>query len=104
MFRNILKFITYLIEDFKFLGFHGGFWFLTIPFIILIVCIEKNKCEKDKLNAAEDFYMEEVKELPLYPMEFKVNDNEKWQIGQVLKRMNYNSMDDLIKQMIKDII
>ena len=103
MFRSFLKLITFLIEDFKFLGFYGGFWFLTIPLILLIIYAEKSKSEKDKLNAAEDFYTEEVKELPLYSIEFKVNKDEKWKIGQVLKRTGYNNIDDLITSIIKEI-
>lgn len=105
MFRSFLKLITFLINDFKFLGFHGGFWFLTVPLIILILKAEKSKSEKDKLNAAEDFISpEDIEELPLFPMEFKVNANEKWQIGQVLKRRNYNSVDDLIRDIIDDLV
>lgn len=103
MFRSFLKLLTFLIEDFKFLGFTGGFWFLSVPLIILIVKAEKSKSEKDKINAAEDFIeVEEIEELPLYSMEFKVNSTEKWQIGQVLKRMDYNTIDDLIKSLLSE--
>lgn len=103
MIRSILNLITYLINDFKFLGFYGGFWFLSVPLIALVICAEKNKCEKDKLNAAEDFYeIEDVEELPLHSIEFKVNSTEKWQIGQVLKRMDYNTIDDLIKSLLSE--
>ncbi|WP_294405616.1 hypothetical protein [uncultured Clostridium sp.] len=105
MFRSFLKLITFLLEDFKFLGFNGGFWFLTVPLVLLIVQAEKSKIEKDKLNAAEDFISpEEIEELPLFQMEFKVNNNEKWQIGQVLKRMDYNTVDDLIRNVLEDIL
>ncbi|MEW9990443.1 hypothetical protein [Clostridium butyricum] len=102
MIRSILNLITYLINDFKFLGFYGGFWFLSVPLITLVICAEKSKCEKDKLNAAEDFY--DVEELPLHSIEFKVNNTEKWQIGQVLKRMNYNTVDDLVRNVLNDIL
>lgn len=105
MFRSFLRLLTFLIEDFKFLGFTGGFWFLSVPLIILIVKVEKSKSEKDKINAAEDFIeVEEIEELPLYSMEFKVNTNEKWQIGQVLKRMNYATVDDLVRNVLNDIL
>ena len=105
MFRSALKLITFLLEDFKFLGFHGGFWFLTIPLILLIVQAEKSKSEKDKLNYAGDFMdPEDVEEIPLYSFEFKVNNNEKWQIGQVLKRMNYDTVDDLIRNVINNVM
>ncbi|MDU5720750.1 MAG: hypothetical protein E6Z74_10015 [Clostridium perfringens] len=103
MIRSILGLITYLISDFKFLGFYGGFWFLSVPLITLVICAEKSKCKKDKLNAAEDFYdIEDVEELPLHSIEFKVNNTEKWQIGQVLKRMDYNTIDDLIKSLLNE--
>lgn len=103
MFRSFLKLLTFLIEDFKFLGFTGGFWFLSVPLIILIVKAEKSKSEKDKLNATEDFDdVEDVEELPLHSIEFKVNNTEKWQIGQVLKRMDYNTIDDLIKSLLSE--
>lgn len=105
MFRSFLKLITFLINEFKFLGFTGGFWFLTVPLILLIVQAEKSKSEKDKLNAAEDFMdSEDVEEIPLYSFEFKVNSSEKWQIGQVLKRSEYNSIDELVRTMIHDLI
>lgn len=105
MIRNILNLITYLINDFKFLGFYGGFWFLSVPIITLVICAEKSKCEKDKLNAAEDFDdVEDVEELPLHSIEFKVNNTEKWQIGQVLKRMNYATVDDLVRNVLNDIL
>lgn len=100
MFRSFLRLLTFLIEDFKFLGFTGGFWFLSVPIITLVICSEKSKCEKDKLNAAEDF--DDVEELPLHSIEFKVNNTEKWQIGQVLKRMDYNTIDDLIKSLLSE--
>ncbi len=103
MIRSILDLITYLINDFKFLGFYGGFWFLSVPLITLVICAEKSKYEKDKLNVAEDFYdIEDVEELPLHSIEFKVNNTEKWQIGQVLKRMDYNTIDDLIKSLLSE--
>ncbi|OFS21551.1 hypothetical protein [Clostridium sp. HMSC19A10] len=103
MIRSILGLITYLISDFKFLGFYGGFWFLSVPLITLVICAEKSKSEKDKINAAEDFDdVEDVEELPLHSIEFKVNNTEKWQIGQVLKRMDYNTIDDLIKSLLSE--
>lgn len=105
MFRSFLRLLTFLIEDFKFLGFTGGFWFLSVPLIILIVKVEKSKSEKDKINAAEDFDdVEDVEELPLHSIEFKVNNTEKWQIGQVLKRMNYATVDDLVRNVLNDIL
>ena len=105
MIRSILNLITYLINDFKFLGFYGGFWFLSVPLITLVICAEKSKCEKDKLNAAEDFNeIEDVEELPLHSIDFKVNNTEKWQIGQVLKRMNYATVDDLVRNVLNDIL
>ncbi|ALR90185.1 hypothetical protein [Clostridium butyricum] len=105
MIRSILNLITYLINDFKFLGFYGGFWFLSVPLITLVICAEKSKCEKDKLNAAEDFNdIDDIEELPLHSIEFKVNNTEKWQIGQVLKRMNYNTVDDLVRNVLNDIL
>ncbi|MDU1231643.1 MAG: hypothetical protein E6980_15910 [Clostridium sp.] len=105
MIRSILNLITYLIKDFKFLGFYGGFWFLSVPLITLVICAEKSKCEKDKLNIAEDFNdIDDIEELPLHSIEFKVNNTEKWQIGQVLKRMNYATVDDLVRNVLNDIL
>ena len=105
MFRSTLKLITFLLEDFKFLGLRGGFWFLTIPLVLLIVQVEKSKSEKYNLNAAEDFISpEDIEELPLYSFEFKINNNEKWQISQVLKRMNYDTVDDLVRNVINNVI
>ena len=97
MFRGFLRLITYLIEDFKFLGLRGGFWFITIPLLIFIINIETK--EKDKLNAAEDF----ADEIPVHSLEFKVNAMEKWQIGQTLKRLQYKSIDDMVQDIIENI-
>lgn len=97
MFREFLRLITYLIEDFKFLKLRGGFWFITIPLLILIINIETK--EKEKLNSVEDF----ADEIPVHSLEFKVNATEKWQIGQVLKRSKYKSIDDMVQDIIKDI-
>lgn len=97
MFREFLRLITYLIEDFKLLGLYGGFWFITIPLLVLIIHIETK--EKDKLNAAEDF----TEEIPVHSLEFKINATEKWQIGQVLKRSKYKSIDDMLRDIIRDI-
>ena len=36
----------------------------------------------------------------MYTFEFKVNNEEKWKIGQVLKRMSYENIDDLVKNII----
>lgn len=101
MFRYTLRIITFLINDFTFLHFKGGFWFITIPFILFLVYI--SKINKNKINSTEDFIDKEVEELSLYSIEFKVNKDEKWKIGQVLKRTGYNNIDDLVKDLIENI-
>lgn len=52
-------------------------------------------------NNSDDFIDDkEIEELPMYTFEFKVNNEEKWKIGQVLKRMSYENIDDLVKNII----
>ena len=91
------------LDGWTFLELKGGFWLLVVPIAAFIVFVEyykKNK-SKGRLNDLEDFIDPgEIEELPLYTFEFKVNSEEKWKIGQVLKRMEYKNIDDLIKNII----
>ena len=58
-----------------------------------------------QFNDIDDFIDDkEIEELPIYTFEFKINNEEKWTIGQVLKRMNYENIDDLIKNMIYEYL
>ena len=91
------------LDGWTFIGLKGGFWLLVLPFIALIIFAEW--CKKDKfasrLNDISDFIEPvEIEELPIYTFEFKVNQEEKWKIGQVLKRMEYENIDDLVKNII----
>ena len=92
-----------VLDGWTFLGLKGGFWLLVVPFIALIIFAEwcRDDKEKGKLNDLEDFIEPiEIEELPIYTFEFKVNQEEKWKIGQVLKRMDYDNIDDLVKNII----
>lgn len=95
------------IDGWTFLGLKGGFWIFVVPLVALMVFAElcKNDKEKGKLKDINDFMdAKEIEELPLYTFEFKVNKEEKWKIGQVLKRMNYDNIDDLVKNIIYEHI
>lgn len=96
-----------ILNEWTFLGLKGGFWILVVPLVSLITFAEwcKKDKSKGKLNDIDDFIgAKEIEKLPIYTFEFKVNNEEKWQIGQVLKRMNYENIDDLIKNMIYEYL
>lgn len=91
------------LNGWTFLHLKGGFWFIVVPLTAFIIFSEwcKEDKSKGKLNALDDFIEEkEIEELPIYTFEFKVNSEEKWKIGQVLKRMNYENIDDLVKNIV----
>lgn len=96
-----------ILDGWTFLGLKGGFWILVVPLVGLIIFAEwcKKDKSKGKLNDIDDFIgAKEIEKLPIYTFEFKINNEEKWKIGQVLKRMNYENIDDLIKNMIYEYL
>ncbi len=95
------------LDGWTFLHLKGGFWIITVPLVIFWIYVEW--CNKDKLkgnlNSIDDFIEPvEIEELPIYTFEFKVNQEEKWKIGQVLKRMDYKNIDDLVKNIVYDFL
>ena len=83
------------LDGWTFLHLKGGFWLLVVPLVALIIFAEY--CKKDnstgRLNDISDFIDSvEIEELPIYTFE--------WKIGQVLKRMEYENIDDLVKNII----
>lgn len=96
-----------ILDGWTFLGLKGGFWILVVPLVGLIIFAEwcKKDKSKGKLNDIDDFIDDKkIEELPMYTFEFKVNNEEKWKIGQVLKRMNYATVDDLVRNVLNDIL
>ena len=95
------------LTGWSFLYLNGGFCFVGFPIIVLWVLSElyaKDK-EENSLNELEDFIdIEDIEELELYTMEFKVSKEEKWKIGQVLKRAEYNTVDELVRNSLYEII
>jgi hypothetical protein len=91
---------------YEFIGINGGFWFTALP--IGAIWISSHFClkERDKnmLRTLEDFGVEEDEELELYRMEFKINKEEKWKIGQVLKRAEYGNVDELVRNALYEMI
>ena len=95
------------LDGWTFLHLKGGFWLLVVPLVALIIFAEY--CKKDnstgRLNDISDFIDPvEIEELPIYTFEFKVNQEEKWKIGQVLKRMEYKNIDDLVKNIVYEFM
>lgn len=92
---------------YSFLGLNGGFWFIALPIGVIWISSYFYLKEKDKncLNALEDFgVLDDMEEPELYRMEFKVSKEEKWKIGQVLKRAEYSTVDELVKSSLYEII
>ncbi|EKQ56403.1 MULTISPECIES: hypothetical protein [unclassified Clostridium] len=92
---------------YEFLGLNGGFWFIALP--LASVWISSNLYLKDRdkncLNALGDFgVIEDIEESELFRMEFKVSKEEKWKIGQVLKRSKYNNVDELVRNSLYEVI
>jgi len=95
------------MNTWSFLGLNSGFWLFGLPLAAVWIASElyaKDK-EKNSLNELEDFIdIEDIEELELYTMEFKVSKEEKWKIGQVLKRAEYNNVDELVRNSLHEII
>lgn len=92
---------------YSFMGLNGGFWFVALPFSVIWISSHlylKNK-ERNTLRTLEDFgILEDLEESELFKIEFKINKEEKWKIGQVLKRSKYNTIDELIRNSLYEII
>lgn len=98
-----------MINLFKYelLGLNGGFWFIGLPLIGMWICSHFYLKDRDKncLSNIEDFeVLEDVDESELIRMEFKINKEEKWKIGQVLKRSKYENVDELVRNTLYEII
>jgi len=95
------------MNNWSLLGLNSGFWLFGLPLVAVWVASElyaKDK-EKNSLNELEDFIdTEDIEELELYTMEFKVSKEEKWKIGQVLKRAEYNTVDELVRNSLYEMI
>lgn len=95
------------MNNWSFLGLNSGFWLFGLPLACVWIASElyaKDKKE-NSLNELEDFIdFEDIEELELYRMEFKVNKEEKWKIGQVLKRSKYNNVDELVRNSLYEMI
>lgn len=91
----------------SFLGLNYGFWLFTFPLAIIWISSHFYLKEKDKntLRTLEDFgILEDLEESELFKIEFKINKEEKWKIGQVLKRSKYNNVDELIRNSLYEMI
>ena len=95
------------MNNWSFLGLNSGFWLFGLPLAAVWIASElyaKDK-EKNSLNELEDFLeYKDIVELELYPLEFKVSKEEKWKIGQVLKRAEYKTVDELVRNSLHEII
>jgi len=94
------------LTKWSFLHLNSGFWLIGLPLIIIWISSDWYiKVREKGLNALEDFGdIEDIEESALYTMEFKVNKEEKWKIGQVLKRAKYNTVDELIRSSLYEMI
>lgn len=95
-----------LFRDY-FLGLNGGFWFIALPIGVIWISsyLYLKEKEKNTLRTLEDFgVLEDFDESELYRMEFKINKEEKWKIGQVLKRAEYDNVDELVRSTLYEMI
>lgn len=91
----------------SFLGLNGGFWFIALPIGVIWISsyFYLKEKERNTLRTLEDFgVIEDIEEIELCRMEFKINKEEKWKIGQVLKREKYNNVDELIRNSLIEMI
>ncbi|WP_271814130.1 hypothetical protein [Clostridium beijerinckii] len=92
---------------YSFLGLNYGFWFFAFPLTVIWISSHLYLKEKDKntLRTLEDFgILEDLEESELFKIEFKINKEEKWKIGQVLKRSKYDTVDELIRNSLYEMI
>lgn len=92
---------------YTFLGLNGGFWFIALPLSAIWISSHFYLKERDEntLRTLEDFgVIEGVEETELCRIEFKINKEEKWKIGQVLKRAECNTVDELVKSSLYEMI
>lgn len=95
------------MNNWSFLWLNSGFWIIGFPIAITWISSHFYLKERDKncLNALEDFEpIEDIKNIELYRMEFKVSKEEKWKIGQVLKRSKYDNVDELVRNSLYEMI
>jgi hypothetical protein len=95
------------MNSWSLLGLNGGFWFIGIPIIIMWISSDWYIKVRDKncINTLEDFGdLGDIDELELHRMEFKVSKEEKWKIGQVLKRAEYKTVDELVRNSLYEMI
>lgn len=98
-----------MINLFKYelLGLNGGFWFIGFPLLLIWLSSHFYLKEKEKntLNTLEDFgVIEDLDESQLFKIEFRISKEEKWKIGQVLKRSKYNNVDELVRNSLYEMI
>lgn len=92
---------------YELLGLNGGFWLIGLPLMLICLCSHFYLKDRDKntLSTLEDFgVIEDLEELELYRMEFKISKEEKWKIGQVLKRSKYKNVDELVRNTLYEIL
>lgn len=92
---------------YEFLCLNGGFWFIALPLAAIWISSHFYLKERDKntLRTLEDFgVIEDIEETELCRIEFKISKEEKWKIGQVLKRAEYNTVDELVRNTLYEII
>lgn len=91
---------------YEFLRLNGGFWFITLPLAGIWISSHfyLKKRDKNTLRTLEDFGVVKDEELELYRIEFKINKEEKWKIGQVLKWAEYSDVDELVRSSLNEII
>lgn len=92
---------------YSFLGLNGGFWFIALPLSAIWISSHFYLKERDKktLRTLEDFgVIEDIEEADLCRMEFKISKEEKWKIGQVLKRAEYRTVDELVRISLYEMI
>lgn len=96
---NIREYISFILFNTQLLGIYGGFYFIGIPFLILILFAEYKDQEE------QEIYKEELLgRLPTQEIQLNLNEEEKEMLEVLIKRNNYTSMDKYLRACIKELI
>jgi hypothetical protein len=85
--------------QYKFLGLCGGFYFIAIPFLLLIIYSEYLATEKER-----EYKEELLSRLPNEKLYLDISKEEKWMLDNLVSRSAYNNEDKFLRQAIKEAI
>lgn len=93
-----MRYFSWLMQ-YKFLGLHGGFYFIAIPFLMLIIYAEYSSEEKERVIKEEL-----VSRLPNEKLYIDISEEERWMLDNLVSRSSCINEDKFLRQAIKEII